>query len=96
MLHVDNFYTGRRRPMADRTYDVIIVGGGHHGLIIACYLQRAGMKTGIFELQSKLGGAVTSEGGPLPGFRLNPGANFTRFYGHPAYKDFNLRDKGLE
>lgn len=31
--------------MADKTYDVIIAGGGHHGLITACYLQRAGMKT---------------------------------------------------
>ena len=72
------------------------LGGGHHGLITACYLQRAGLKTGIFELQSKLGGAVTSEGGPVPGFRLNPGANWTRFYGHPAYSDFNLREKGLE
>lgn len=82
--------------MADKSYDAIVVGGGHHGLIIACYLQRAGMKTGIFELQLKLGGAVTSEGGPVLGFRLNPGANWTRFYGHPAYTDFNLREKGLE
>jgi beta-carotene ketolase (CrtO type) len=82
--------------MGDKSYDAIVVGGGHHGLIMACYLQRAGMKTGIFELQSKLGGAVTSEGGPVPGFRLNPGANWTRFYGHPAYTDFNLRGKGLE
>ncbi len=82
--------------MGDASYDAIVVGGGHHGLITACYLQRAGLKTGIFELQSKLGGAVTSEGGPVPGFRLNPGANWTRFYGHPAYKDFNLREKGLE
>jgi beta-carotene ketolase (CrtO type) len=82
--------------MADKSYDAIVVGGGHHGLIMACYLQRAGLKTGIFELQSKLGGAVTSEGGPVPGFRLNPGANWTRFYGHPAYTDFDLREKGLE
>ena len=82
--------------MGDASYDAIVVGGGHHGLITACYLQRAGLKTGIFELQSKLGGAVTSEGGPVPGFRLNPGANWTRFYGHPAYSDFNLREKGLE
>jgi phytoene dehydrogenase-like protein len=82
--------------MADKIYDAIVAGGGHHGLIAACYLQRAGLKTGVFELQSKLGGAVTSEGGPVPGFRLNPGANFTRFYGHPAYTDFNLREKGLE
>jgi len=82
--------------MGDKSYDAIVAGGGHHGLIMACYLQRAGMKTGVFELQSKLGGAVTSEGGPVPGFRLNPGANWTRFYGHPAYADFNLREKGLE
>jgi len=82
--------------MSDKTYDAIVVGGGHHGLITACYLQRAGMKTGIFELQSKLGGALTSEEGPVPGFLLNPGANFTRFYSHPAYTEFNLRDKGLE
>jgi beta-carotene ketolase (CrtO type) len=82
--------------MPNANYDAIVIGGGHHGLIIACYLQRAGMKTGIFELQSKLGGALTSEGGPVPGFRLNPGANWTRFYGHPAYTDFNLREKGLE
>jgi len=82
--------------MGDKSFDAIVAGGGHHGLIMACYLQRAGMKTAIFELQSKLGGAVTSEGGPVPGFSLNPGANFTRFYGHPAYTDFNLRDKGLD
>ncbi len=82
--------------MGDAIYDAIVVGGGHHGLIVACYLQQAGMRTAIFELQSKLGGAVTSEGGPVPGFRLNPAANWTRFYSHPAYTDFNLREKGLE
>jgi len=82
--------------MGDTSYDAIVVGGGHHGIIIACYLQRAGMKTAIFELQSKLGGSVTSAEGPVPGFTLNPSANWTRFYGHPAYKDFNLREKGLE
>jgi len=82
--------------MGDTSYDAIVVGGGQHGLITACYLQRAGLKTGIFELQTKLGGAITSEGGPIPGFRLNPGANWTRFYGHPTYQDFNLREKGLE
>lgn len=82
--------------MADAVYDAIVIGGGHHGLIVACYLQKAGMKTAIFERGSKLGGSVTSETGPLPGFTLNPCANWTRFYVHPAYKDFNLKEKGLE
>jgi len=82
--------------LADKSYDAIVVGGGHHGLIVACYLQRAGMKTAIVERQAKLGGSVTSEEGPLPGFLLNECAHWTRFYSHPAYSDFNLREKGLE
>jgi phytoene dehydrogenase-like protein len=82
--------------MADKSYEAIVVGGGHHGLIIACYLQRAGMKTAIFERQSKLGGSVTSEVGPIPGYTFNVSSNWTRFYSHPAYNDFNLREKGLE
>jgi len=82
--------------MSDRSYDAIVAGGGHHGLIVACYLQKAGMKTAIFERMHKTGGAVYSEPGPMPGFTYNPCANWTRFYGHPAYADFNLREKGLE
>lgn len=82
--------------MGDLRYDAIVIGGGHHGLIIACYLQKAGMRTVILERGPKLGGGVTTEEGPLPGFRLNPCANWTRFYVHPAYSDFNLREKGLE
>jgi beta-carotene ketolase (CrtO type) len=82
--------------LADKIYDAIVLGGGHHGLIVACYLQRAGLKTAIVERQSKLGGSVTSEEGPLPGFLLNECAHWTRFYSHPAYSDFNLRERGLK
>ena len=82
--------------MADKPYDAIVVGGGHHGLIIACYLQKAGMKTAIFEIKPKFGGSVTSDEGPAPRFTFNVSSNWTRFYSHPAYTDFNLREKGLE
>lgn len=82
--------------MADKTYDAIVIGGGHHGLIIACYLQKSGLETALFELKSRVGGAVSTISGPLLGFKINPCANWTRFYSHPAYKDFNLREKGLE
>ena len=81
--------------MADKTYDAIVVGGGHQGTIIACYLQHAGMQTVIFERQHELGGGACGEALPLPGFLQNPCAHFTRFYGHPAYEDFKLRGKGL-
>ena len=81
--------------MADATYDAIVIGGGHHGTIIACYLAKAGMKVAVFEKHTELGGAAVSEEGPAPGFVQNPCAHFTRFYSHPAYQDFNLREEGL-
>ena len=82
--------------MGDASYDAIVVGGGHQGTIIACYLQKAGVKTAIFERRTKLGGPVNSDKELIPGFTINPCANWTRLYSHPAYTDFNLREKGLE
>jgi beta-carotene ketolase (CrtO type) len=82
--------------MADKVYDAIIIGGGHHGTTIAPYLAQAGMKVGVFERLDHLGGGAITEDLPSPGFRGNFCAHFTRFYGHPAYKEFNLRDEGLE
>ncbi|KUO78778.1 MAG: hypothetical protein APF81_26350 [Desulfosporosinus sp. BRH_c37] len=82
--------------MADASYDAILVGGGHHATIIACYLQKAGLKTAVFERQHEIGGGACGEDLPLPGFIQNPCAHWTRFWAHPAYKDFNLKDYGLK
>ncbi len=79
--------------MAD--YDAIVIGGGHHGTIIAAYLAKAGMKVGVFERQDRLGGGAVTEIGPAPGFRMSFCAHWTRFYAHPAFRDFNLYDEGL-
>lgn len=81
--------------MADAIYDAIIVGGGHHANILACYLQKAGLQTAVFERQMEVGGGACGEDLPLPGFIQNPCAHFTRFWAHPAYTDFNLKDYGL-
>jgi beta-carotene ketolase (CrtO type) len=83
--------------MADKSFDAVIIGGGHHGTIIAPYLAKAGLSVGVFERLDHLGGGVVSfDDTPAPGFRSNFCAQATRFYGHPAYKDFNLYDEGLE
>lgn len=82
--------------MPDSTYDAIVVGGGQHGMVLACYLQKAGMNTAIFEIKSKIGGTMTTAPGPVPDFNRNVGASWTRFYSHPAYEEFNLKEKGLE
>ena len=41
-------------------FDVVIIGGGHNGLVAACYLALANKKTLILEAKSELGGASTS------------------------------------
>jgi phytoene dehydrogenase-like protein len=81
--------------MPDKRYDAVIVGGGHHATILACYLQRAGLKTAMFERWHEMGGGACGEELPVPGFIQNVCAHFTRFYTNPAYSDFNLRDYGL-
>jgi len=42
-------------------YDVLIVGGGHNGLVAASYLAKAGKKVLILEANHEVGGATTSE-----------------------------------
>lgn len=56
-----------------KTYDVIMVGGGHNGLTVACYLAKAGLEVCVVERQDKVGGAVISrEGLAAPGFISDP------------------------
>jgi phytoene dehydrogenase-like protein len=40
--------------------DVVVVGGGHNGLVAACYLARAGLSVRILERGSSVGGAAVS------------------------------------
>jgi phytoene dehydrogenase-like protein len=76
-------------------YDAVVLGGGHHATIIACYLARAGLSVGVFERFGRLGGAAVSGPGPRRGYTMNRYSHWTRFYSHPAYRDFDLHAEGL-
>jgi phytoene dehydrogenase-like protein len=65
--------TRSTRPTRDeRTYDAIVVGGGHNGLTNAAYLAKAGLKTLVLERRPIFGGAAITE-------ELRPGFWFTTF-----------------
>jgi len=57
---------------ADRTYDAIVVGGGHNGLVNAAYLAKSGLRTLVLERRHLVGGAAITE-------ELRPGFSFTTF-----------------
>ena len=42
-------------------YDVAIIGGGHNGLVSACYLAKAGLSVLVLERKPEMGGATRSK-----------------------------------
>ncbi len=77
------------------TYDIIIIGGGHNGLVAAGYLAKAGLKTLVLERREVVGGgAVTEE--IHPGFRCSTLAHAAGPLFPDVVKDLKLAHHGLE
>ncbi|MGE3690760.1 MAG: phytoene desaturase family protein [Novosphingobium sp.] len=77
-----------------KSYDALIVGGGHNGLVCAFYLARAGLKVLVLERRHIVGGAAVTEEFH-PGFR-NSTASYTVSLLQPkVIADMRLPDRGL-
>ena len=79
-------------PVSD--YDAVIVGGGHNGLVCACYLAAGGLSVAVFERRGIVGGAAVTEEFH-PGYR-NSTAAYTVSLLHPKIiRELRLADHGL-
>src|SRR2546425_5279718 len=79
---------------ANKTWDVVILGGGHNGLVCACYLAAAGKSVCVLERREVVGGAAVTEEFH-PGFR-NSTASYTVSLLHPkVIADLKLAAHGL-
>ncbi len=74
-----------------KTYDGIIIGAGHHGLILGSYLARAGLDVLLVERRLTYGGGLCTREVTLPGFYHNlHSINHFHISETPWFKDLGL------
>src|SRR5579884_1878261 len=78
----------------DRTYDGIIIGAGHHGLILGCYLVRCGLDVLLLDRRLDYGGGLSTREVIRPGFYHNlHSINHFHISHTPWFADLGLAEK---
>src|SRR5688500_6837805 len=77
------------------TYDLIVIGGGHNGLVTAAYVARKGLKVLVLERREVLGGASTTEE-PWPGYKVSTAAYVNSLLRPEIIRDLELKRHGFE
>ena len=74
---------------------IVVLGGGHNGLICATYLGRAGAQVTLLERRDILGGACVTEE-LWPGYRVSRAAYVLSLFRPRIVKELGLERFGLK
>src|SRR4026208_412580 len=76
------------------SYDVIIIGAGHNGLVTAAYLARAGRKVLVLERREIVGGCVVTEE-LWPDSHVSPARYVNSLFRPEIIRDLELKRHGF-
>jgi phytoene dehydrogenase-like protein len=78
-----------------QSYDLIIIGGGHNGLVTAAYAARAGVNVLVLERREVLGGACVTEE-VWPGYKVSTAAYVNSLLRPEIIRDLELKRHGFQ
>jgi phytoene dehydrogenase-like protein len=81
--------------LSPSSYDAIVIGAGHNGLVTACYLARAALRVLVLERRDVVGGACVSEE-TFPGFKVSTAAYVNSLFHTAIVRDLKLASYGYE
>ncbi len=76
------------------TYDLIVIGAGHNGLVTAAYVAKAGYKVLVLERRELIGGCCVTEE-LWPGFRVSTAAYVNSLFRPKIIADLELKRHGF-
>ena len=77
------------------TYDAIIIGAGHNGLVTAAYLARAGRRVLVLERREMVGGCAVTEN-LWPGYKVSTASYVNSLFRPEIIRDLDLKRHGFE
>ena len=76
-------------------YDVVVIGGGHNGLVSAAYLAKEGLRVAVLEKRGIVGGATITEE-VWKGFKVSRLSYAYSLFDPQIVKDLKLVEHGLK
>lgn len=85
----------RSNSAGSSSYDAIVVGAGHNGLVSAAYLAKSGLRVCVLERRHVIGGAAVTEE-IVPGFKFSRASYVLSLLRPKIVEDLELKKYGLK